>query len=75
MAVIAEGQFSFGGTGDKTIAISNPSKLLPYVMLKSSDNSTWARWNYCAITSDPYNYVRVRNEQNTARTIYYTVYL
>lgn len=69
MAQVLDGSVTLGAGGVQDYAISNPSQKLPYVFLTAADGAHPHRDTFCAETSPPYNYVRIRNIAGPTRTI------
>lgn len=75
MAVVAQGELSFGGSGTQWISFNNPSQLIPYITLKGSDGVTAFHSTFCAIATPPWNNARIVVRDGVARTVTYTVFV
>lgn len=87
MIPILQSQAVFTGSGTQTFNLVNPrSESIPFVLLYSSDGVpakprfgdyisglSTKRGTYFAQFFSPFNQVQIVNDQNVARTVYFTV--
>ncbi|WP_247996679.1 hypothetical protein [Brucella tritici] len=69
MAQVLDGSVTLSAGGSQDYSITNPTGKMPYVFLTSSTGEHPDRTTFCAETSIPYNYVRIRNISGPTRTI------
>lgn len=69
MAQVLDGSVTLAAGGSQDFAISNPNGKMPYVFLAATSGEHPHRDTFCAETSTPYNYVRIRNISGPTRTI------
>lgn len=69
MAQVLDGSVTLVSGGSQDFAITNPAGKIPYVVLNSTSGEHPERATFCAETSPPYNYVRIRNISGPTRTI------
>lgn len=84
---VLQSQATFTGSGTQTFSFTNPRpNNLPFALLYSSDNVqaksrfgdyisgfSTIRGTYFAQFFSPFNQVQIVNDQNVARTVYFTV--